>query len=596
MSSTIDFTSMVTCSCCGQIVAVHEARLNHTNDIICNECIEEHYERCRICGEYHLAEEVTEIGGDYYCDECRDRRFAQCEHCGEWTRRYDISYVFTDPDDPMETERWCDDCRRDDAFYCYECGGQFDSSAYEQVHYEGGELCRSCYDRKVRETDINYWKAPTGIQSYSYKPRACFCPAPDQDEIFYGYELEMEANGCDDKNDAADMVNNDIGYTYCKRDGSLDDGMELVSHPATLHYHMDKKPVYEEVFKYLTADGWRSHEAGTCGLHVHISRKAMARKNRYAVANLLLFFDYHWDKFLKFSRRTQSQLERWAQRYETKGIDYVDLEDDAYGKDDRYMTINLQNSNTVEIRMFRGTLNVETFMATLQLVDVVVRKAIELGYDFDAATSINWNDLVKSDHEELNAYLERRGLLNMENGEPESIIDDPECDSVSEEPKECRDGFMIGDRVTINIPYDNGGYNSLVYNLHGQTLTGTVVAFNTWDAHNTIGVRFDIEHDGLHELDGHCTRRHGQWCRVQDLAHMHPTEEDVGRTVRIDPEFTDGVGNETRGLPGIMRGIEGDDCAIEMTVEFNGHSCNGRCRFHQGHWVNAEHVYLTEEM
>lgn len=29
---------------------------------------------------------------------------------------------------------------------------------------------------------------------------------------------------------------------YCKHDGSLDDGFEMVTHPMTLEYHMQKMP------------------------------------------------------------------------------------------------------------------------------------------------------------------------------------------------------------------------------------------------------------------------------------------------------------------------------------------------------------------
>lgn len=64
--------------------------------------------------------------------------------------------------------------------------------------------------------------------------------------------------------------------------------------------------------------GYLSHQAGTCGLHVHVSRKAFgdtldAQDN--AIARVLFFVERHWAELLRFSRRTQRQLEQWAARY-----------------------------------------------------------------------------------------------------------------------------------------------------------------------------------------------------------------------------------------------------------------------------------------
>ena len=64
--------------------------------------------------------------------------------------------------------------------------------------------------------------------------------------------------------------------------------------------------------------GYRSHQAGTCGLHIHVSRAAFGETSRTqdaAIARVLYFFEKHWEELLKFSRRTPRQLEHWAARY-----------------------------------------------------------------------------------------------------------------------------------------------------------------------------------------------------------------------------------------------------------------------------------------
>ena len=112
--------------------------------------------------------------------------------------------------------------------------------------------------------------------------------------------------------------------------------------------------------------------ACTCGLHIHISRLAFGRtaaQQEAAIARLLYFVEKHWNELLKFSRRTNRQLERWAARYGYKDTP-KEMMDQAksyhYG---RYTCVNLTNEDTVEIRIFRGTLKYNTLAATIQLTD-----------------------------------------------------------------------------------------------------------------------------------------------------------------------------------------------------------------------------------
>ena len=76
------------------------------------------------------------------------------------------------------------------------------------------------------------------------------------------------------------------------------------------------------------------------------------------------------------------------------------------------MALNLTNFQTIEFRLFRGTLRYETFMATLQLVDEICRTALRL-YDRDME-NLSWSEFVQNiDKEakpELIAYLKSRRL------------------------------------------------------------------------------------------------------------------------------------------------------------------------------------------
>ena len=73
-----------------------------------------------------------------------------------------------------------------------------------------------------------------------------------------------------------------------------------------------------------------------------------------------------------FSRRTEQESDNWARsrKSETNNKSWIKKAvKDSKGYQDhslRYYAVNLTNSETVEIRLWKGTLNPETFEATLR--------------------------------------------------------------------------------------------------------------------------------------------------------------------------------------------------------------------------------------
>ena len=128
---------------------------------------------------------------------------------------------------------------------------------------------------------------------------------------------------------------------------------------------------------------------------------------------ILFFIEKHWNELVRFSRRTTGSLNRWAAKYATISETILETYQKAKNKDaGRYVALNLTNFQTIEFRLFRGTLRYETFMATLQLVDEICRTALRL-YDRDME-NLSWSEFVQNiDKEakpELIAYLKSRRL------------------------------------------------------------------------------------------------------------------------------------------------------------------------------------------
>jgi hypothetical protein len=64
---------------------------------------------------------------------------------------------------------------------------------------------------------------------------------------------------------------------YLKGDGSLNDGFEIVTHPMTHDWAMEKFPW--EMIEKLRRSGYRSWDTDTCGLHVHASRTSFVDRS-----------------------------------------------------------------------------------------------------------------------------------------------------------------------------------------------------------------------------------------------------------------------------------------------------------------------------
>jgi hypothetical protein len=173
-----------------------------------------------------------------------------------------------------------------------------------------------------------------------------------------GFELEVERVG--DSEDAVDVrdMSDDENMFYLKNDGSLDNGFELVTHPGTLEFYRATFPL-KQIADYLSSNGCQSHDVDTCGLHVHISRRYLSPVEQ---SKLAVFVNRQRSRMEILARRSSVQWSKY------KDIPKTKLHDQAENNSCRYEALNFQNRNTIEFRMFKGTLKHHTILATLELV------------------------------------------------------------------------------------------------------------------------------------------------------------------------------------------------------------------------------------
>ena len=159
-----------------------------------------------------------------------------------------------------------------------------------------------------------------------------------------------------------------------------------------------------------------SHNAGICGLHVHVNRDALGEHSAAqdeTISKILYLLERFWQEILRFSRRTESQMNHWAARYGYKNSAKEILEHAKYDSGNgRYACVNLTNHDTIEFRAFRGTLKLNTLIATLQFVDRICRVALALSES--EIKDLSWPEFVlrltDESTPELIQYLKERRL------------------------------------------------------------------------------------------------------------------------------------------------------------------------------------------
>lgn len=344
---------------------------------------------CSHCGTFIDTDDYEEFNGEILCSDCIDNFTSVCDCCGE--------RIWSEDTYGDEYTTLCYHCYNNHYTRCEECDSIIhNDDAYE---YDDGYFCHECY-QKIRRN--------ASIHEYGYKPEPIFYGDSNR---YFGVELEIDGAGKDDEyaEELLDIANMREDHIYIKTDGSLDDGMEIVTHPMSLEYHKDF--CWEDIMHNAVRLGYRSHQTSTCGLHIHVNRDSLGldrEEQDEVVSRILYFVEHHWNEMLKFSRRSEYAMNRWAARYgyENSPKAIMDKAKKNYG---RYVAVNLCNYHTIEFRLFRGTLKYNTLIATLELVNKICVTAIIM--NDDEIAKLSWSEFVAGITEpELIQYLKERQL------------------------------------------------------------------------------------------------------------------------------------------------------------------------------------------
>lgn len=249
------------------------------------------------------------------------------------------------------------------------------------------------------------------IHDYHDSPRRKLLPSHMHDlgAPTLGFEIEMEA---DSETEHLDLVAQDIydadpiyGVTF-EQDGSLEFGFEMITHFGALDAHEKPlKKVLREATKFMEA-----YDRDTCGLHIHLGRDTLSKYEQIKLALfcysdntrgfLTDFARRECDEYASFNKVDQDTLKTEVSLHKAgdPGASTEILETHPYYyliaswlnsdksylsfaeyvrqhtslrrimSPSKYTAVNFGPRDTIEFRMFKGTLSHASVMACAEFV------------------------------------------------------------------------------------------------------------------------------------------------------------------------------------------------------------------------------------
>lgn len=300
----------------------------------------------------------------------------------------------------------CNGCRSEDSRSCdgcgeHECCTSFSCREEDCYHCEN---CCTCKDTHGH------------IKSYSCREYPKAIPNPktvSKDYLYLGVECETEAANEDtDLKDIADIIHdNHSSEILMKEDGSLENGIELVTGRYSLDAH---KNLWPRLCTTAIGAGLRSWKHSSTGVHVHMSRSFFSQldigkilvfinsDNVFIRANIKKIAGRSANTYCKISKKKLQDVHLCANRYEA---------------------VNLTNDKTIELRIFKGTLNAQHILADIEFCHALAYWVKETSIQDIESWESFWKYVTK--HRKLYSHLQTflipvQGTLpNVEASEPD---------------------------------------------------------------------------------------------------------------------------------------------------------------------------------
>lgn len=291
----------------------------------CRDCINDYSLKYYVgyCDYHHELEaskdEFVEVGWNTYCYSSRGEVWNYCYNCEEPCDIEDLYYN-----------------ENDGEFYCSDC------------------YCNTCHDFVY---DYHSWDG-------EYEPIG-----DSKEGVYFGLELEVVTNSnindcikdfieiCDNNNFKWEK------YFHIEEDGSLNNGVEFISQPLSPNTVYEIIPKMTRFLKSANFD-----VDSSCGGHIHITKNNFTKSR---MVDILQFMELNKDFIFDYSQRDINKFNRWSPFFNTNlgNLENIAL-DNVYS--DRYHVINFNNYDTIEFRLFKGTLSYRNIFANIELIKLLL--------------------------------------------------------------------------------------------------------------------------------------------------------------------------------------------------------------------------------
>jgi hypothetical protein len=351
------------CEYCGRKHKVLRKTLSEGS--VCLSCSKSNYIECSICGKYAPGDKIRlryVTGSQHpvaYCLGCYQDNFFDCLACGESlplakklmrkaTFLHDTTMVSIQPSDIKGLCLSCFEKLKD----CMGCG----ATTITSVSHDRLILCQQCASDYSSMKEYRYRPA--------IRPKCDGSPVRD-DTLMCGFELEVE-QGQDVPRSPLLAITRAVGpgVFYYKRDGSLRNGVEIVSHPFTEEwYKANRVSTLGKLLDKL--DGCNFEALKTCGLHLHLTKRAFTVGHLYKFLRVLYSPGITRSFWIALSRRGGTSSYATFYDDDASGIpSFAKFKKNV--SDQRYSAFNCCGTHTGELRIFASTIDKQEFFAAIE--------------------------------------------------------------------------------------------------------------------------------------------------------------------------------------------------------------------------------------
>jgi hypothetical protein len=305
------------------------------------------------------------------------------------------------------------DCEIKFTEYGSRYGGGASLSLIFRIAWNGRKELYRLLSYNTKVTDLLKWPGEITKQSkdkkISYNPKL----------PLYGVELEYSTDY--EVHNLIDAQTPEL-FAICKSDGSTSGEKsytgELVTIPAPLPY---LKKRFADWFSALDRRLFDISRNTNNGMHVHISREAFSSPEHL---NKFCWFvyNYHNLEFISQISERSGRSAFWPS-YGSRTYTRMLTKDTSHkmsrgivklissDRDQHHLAVNLANSETVELRIFKGIFSFATVLKNLEFTDALINFTGRKGVSISQMTSINfvnwlYNETQRSQYTALKDFVE----------------------------------------------------------------------------------------------------------------------------------------------------------------------------------------------